>query len=291
MNKFFVTTTILLLLISPAVAGETGMLDLLNLTGPRQVAMGETTTLFDADPFTLEYNPATITRMEAGVLGFSRNTAIQDRATNALAVIFPVKSVSAGIHFRLSGIDDLEGRLGNTAEPDYLFDVNDLSVKAFAALPLNAKISAGISAGWLMQKIDEYQGSSPAFGLGIAYFHTDFLAFHGSVANIGPAYTLLEKESDLPLILRVGAGATKYNTTLVVDYVNIKSGDSHIHVGAEYLLEDIVYLRAGYQTGYDSRDISAGAGFTYKNFRIDYAFVPYQSDLGDSHRFSLTVSL
>jgi hypothetical protein len=63
------------------------------------------------------------------------------------------------------------------------------------------------------------------------------------------------------------------------------------YFGGEYLIKEVLYLRAGYQTGYDNRGLSAGAGFVYKEFRIDYAFVPYQSDLGNSHRFSLTYSI
>lgn len=50
-------------------------------------------------------------------------------------------------------------------------------------------------------------------------------------------------------------------------------------------------LRAGYQTGYDEKNFSFGLGITYRNFHLDYAFVPYQSDLGSAHRFGIVGEL
>jgi hypothetical protein len=152
------------------------------------------------------------------------------------------------------------------------------------------RLQAGLSAGWLMEKIDVERASVIVFGAGLAYF-TDFnLAVQAAAANLGGKVKFVEQEDDPPMIYRAGAGYRWQDLTVNADYVNIKSGDSHLQFGAEYVLEQKMFLRAGYDTGYDSRDFSAGAGFVYEGFRIDYAFVPYQSDLGNSHRFSLTYS-
>ncbi len=286
-----VLAAIVLIGVSAATASAaTGMVELLNLTGPRQVAMGETPALFDPDPFNLDYNPALIVGLDKGRIGFSHNEFIQDRSTNVLATVFPALGADFGAHMRLSKIGEIEVRETPTSDPMYIAEAYDFSVKAFSAFNLTPRLQAGVSAGWLMEKIDVDRASVIVFGAGLVYY-TDFdLAIHASAANVGGKVKFVKQEDDPPAIYRAGLGYRWQDLTVNADYVNIKSGDGHMQFGAEYLLEQKLFVRAGYDTGYDSRDFSAGAGFVYEGFRVDYAFVPYQSDLGNSHRFSLTYS-
>jgi hypothetical protein len=53
------------------------------------------------------------------------------------------------------------------------------------------------------------------------------------------------------------------------------------HPGVEYWLERRVALRAGFE----ARNFSAGAGFRYRKFGLDYAYLDHQ-DLDASHRIS-----
>jgi hypothetical protein len=46
-------------------------------------------------------------------------------------------------------------------------------------------------------------------------------------------------------------------------------------------------LRAGWREGDDTADLGLGAGWRAPGWAVDYAFVPYRLDLGDTHRFSL----
>lgn len=275
----------------PEAGADTGMRNLLNLTGARQTAMGETSPLFALDPFGLEYNPASIVGLPKGRVGFSHNSFIQDRQTNSLAVIFPAKGLDFGIHARLAGVGGIEVREGPTSEPDYITSADEFAVKVFSAFKVAPGFHAGVSVGWLMQKIDIERATVAAFGIG-AIYHTRYdLAVHASASNMGGKIKFINQEDDPPVIYRAGVNYHKYQLSVSADYVNIKSGDNHLHFGSEYLLQELMFLRAGYQTGYDNRNFSAGAGFLYKEFRIDYAFIPYQSDLGNSHRFTLTYAI
>jgi len=289
--KIILITAAGLLFLSSSVLPATGMVEMLNLTGARQVACGETGALFEHDPFNLEYNPATVVGVGKGQLGFSHNELFQDRHTDALAMIFPVKNVDFGIHLRLSGTGDIEARQTATSQPDYIFNAHDFAIKFFSGFSPIPKLKAGLSLGWLMEKIDRYQASGCAVGAGLLYSVSEEMLVHGSVANLGAKFKFRSEENDLPAIYRIGLGYRRYNGSLAADYVNVKSGDSHFHLGGEYLLREILFLRAGYQTGYDNRNYSLGAGFMYKIYRIDYAFVPYQSDLGNVHQITLNISL
>ncbi|MEZ5358339.1 MAG: PorV/PorQ family protein [Candidatus Zixiibacteriota bacterium] len=286
------TIGILVLLCLPLAASETGMIHLLNLTGARQVAMGEVANLHDPDPFNLEYNPATITGLEHGRAGFSHNEFFLNWSTNSLAIIFPAAGYDFGVHLRVSSIGDIEARDETpTTDPLYLFDATDFSGKAFIAKAVTPRLHIGASAGLLLEKIDVHRATALALGLGAVYKLDNGLAFHGSMANIGGDFSYISQKQSTPKIFRAGAGYHRKDLTLSADYVNIKSGDGHIHVGGEYFIDEMLFVRAGYQTGYDTRDISAGAGFVYNNLRIDYAFVPYKNDLGTTHRFALTIAL
>jgi hypothetical protein len=286
-----ILATAVLISLGPVAGADTGLRNLLNLTGARQSATGETAALFDHDPFNLEYNPALMVGQAKGKLGFSHNSFIQDRNTNSLAAIFPAQGLDFGIHTRLASVGEIEVRQGPTSEPDYITSADEFAIKAFSAFKVAPGLQLGVSAGWLMQKIDIERASLLAFGFGAVYYTRYNLALHGSASNLGGKVKFVSQEDDPPAIYRAGLGYYKYDLSLSADYVNIKSGEGHIHFGGEYLLKEQLFLRAGYQTGYDNRDFSAGAGFVYKEFRVDYAFVPYQSDLGNSHRFTLTYSV
>jgi hypothetical protein len=268
------------------VHAETGMVELYNLPGARQAAMGEIARLDAYDPFNLEYNPAFMVGVPMGRIGISHHSFIQDRSSNSIAVIFPVASLDFGVNMRLSQISDIERRTDPTINPIDEFSAYDFAARAHIAIRATENLDVGLSAGWLMEKIDRYRGSNAAVNLGARYRLPHDVYVHGSVANLGPRFEFIQEETDLPLLFRGGLGWTWQDLYVGADYVNIKSGESHIHFGAEYLVEDMLYLRGGYQTGYDSRDFSAGLGFVYNNYRVDYAYVPYDSDLGDSHRFT-----
>ena len=46
-------------------------------------------------------------------------------------------------------------------------------------------------------------------------------------------------------------------------------------------------LRVGWRANDAASSLSVGAGYTLSSMRLDYAYVPFKDDLGDTHRFSL----
>ncbi len=292
-SKQIALIVLVLLCATIAVSGtKTGMVELLNPTGARQAGRGETASLNDMAPYNLEYNPASIVGITQGQIGLSHNSYIQGRNGNSFAAIFPIKNLACGAFMRLSSIDDIEARGETpTTDPDYLFSTYDFALKFSAAMSLSERLKAGLTLGWMMEKIDVHRANTAGIGLGLIYNYDYGLTFHGSVSNFGPDFKFISEDQKAPTIYRTGMEYNKDLLSVAVDYVNSKDGDSHLHFGGEYLLEQALFLRAGYMTGYDSRDFTAGVGFLYRYIRIDYAFVPYQSDLGDSHRFTLIYSI
>ena len=64
----------------------------------------------------------------------------------------------------------------------------------------------------------------------------------------------------------------------------------HAHFGFEYEVLNAMALRVGYVTGYDERGIQGGFGLSFNRYLLDYAYTPFSSDLGNSHRISVGIN-
>ncbi len=66
---------------------------------------------------------------------------------------------------------------------------------------------------------------------------------------------------------------------------------THATLGAEFNYINSVYFRLGYQSGYDIKNVSFGAGFAYTTLRFDYAFTPFTESFGAAHTIALSIRL
>ena len=106
----------------------------------------------------------------------------------------------------------------------------------------------------------------------------------------------------LPSQFRLGGAYTTPVWTARVELVSPNNESAKVHFGGEYgfdiptgnsgkIQSASFVARAGYAAGYDTRSWSAGFGIGVNRFEFDYAFVPYDDDLGDTHRFGLLIFL
>jgi hypothetical protein len=58
--------------------------------------------------------------------------------------------------------------------------------------------------------------------------------------------------------------------------------------GAELTHPSGAAVRLGVRVNDPASSVSMGAGYGSRGFHLDYAFVPYRLDLGDTHRISFT---
>jgi hypothetical protein len=124
------------------------------------------------------------------------------------------------------------------------------------------------------------------------------LAIGASVTNLGPSFTLGysgaedSEEISLPTTYRLGA-SYQYRKYLGAADLVVVDDEAHVHIGAEARLHEYLGLRAGYMTGYDVKDFTAGASFhaVQYNLVLDYGFVPYSGNLGTSHLINLTIAI
>ncbi len=268
-----------------------GFSTLLVSPSARHAAMGEAVGSSGRDLFTLYSNPAGILNIPYFTVGAAHNEWIADFRSEYVGLVYHPSDFAIGFSINYGTVDDIERRTGPTDEPEGYFDLNDLVAAATIARNFGERLKLGITSKIVYEKLDVYSSTGVAFDFGMQYLLMPELIVGASLSNLGSSMKLDEEEFDLPKILRFGGSYRIKDFLVSGDLVYPTDDDLHLHIGGEYNLSQIFFLRSGFQSGYDEKALAFGLGFEQKGFNIDYAYVPFKSDLGDTHRISLTYSL
>ena len=289
MKKTYLFLTLLLFLLAGSGYSQIGLKILTAEAGARSVGMGGAFSSITADPYSGAYNPAATWGIAHVKGSFGYNTYWENTRIESGYLSFHKRAtvITAGVQF--AAVDELEGRTGPT-DDFYEFGAHDVSIKVGAAFEIEPKYILGFSVGWMYEKIDVNEGSAFNFDLGLLMQPYPDLNIGLAVLNFGSTIQLRDESYDLPRTYRGGISYTYHDFTPSADVVYLDD-DLFFHFGGEYKLYNQIFLRSGYRVGYDTKDFSAGAGFVRRNFRIDYAFLPFKDGLTDSHVINLTFEI
>lgn len=294
-----IVTIFFLTLASGAALANDGLALMRVEPGARPSGMAGAFVSIGADPVSTVYNPAGAAGATNSTVSFGYNTYWEniDLADGFfVAPLFDRWYLHGGI--RYAGVSNIEGRTKPTLDPFEVtnIDAEDVSFKAGLTYQVTPRISAGVAAGWYIEKISSYRGSAFNVDLGVIARATSALTVGASVTSLGADFQLEEsgqgrsRDISLPTTYRFG-GSYRYDRYLgALDVVYVNE-DPHAHLGVEAEVHEVFSVRAGVMTGYDSKDITAGATIRQRNFSFDYGFVPYSNDFGTSHLFNLTITL
>lgn len=158
----------------------------------------------------------------------------------------------------------------------------------------------GVSTQLVRERIANSAAMTYSFGLGGRWSPVRWpaLRMSASAHNLGPSarFTIDGSEGDpvtLPAAVQAGVS---YGTEPVHGlalrgavegrFTNGRNGVGMI--GAELANVSGAAVRAGLRVNDDASSFSAGVGYAVQSLRLDYAFVPYRLDLGDTHRISFS---
>jgi hypothetical protein len=158
-------------------------------------------------------------------------------------------------------------------------------------------IRIGIAPKYLYEKI--YVDETTGFGLDAGMIYTpqvDGLSFGCAVTNMGSLSAFRSERIDLPAQIRFGGTySSNVNNFLLrvalASSSEFESAVNHYSIGAEATYNHVITMRLGYQTGIESRGFSAGMGIHYSVVTVDYAYVPFSMQLGNSHLISIGLDL
>ncbi len=294
MNKF---ATILLISASLAFgqsAGNAGMSFLKIGFGARQLALGDFGVVGINDVTAYNYNPALLSEFENSQIIFTHNKWIQDLSSNMLGATFELFSLPFAFTVNTTSIKDIEVRT-RPGDAESTFNANYMYIGLSTGFRLYDKLSTGLTIRYVYENLFSDESSGTLFDIGLHYAglieHLD-LAF--SLRNMGSVDVLRNEETKVPTDLRIGASykfsAEDISTdfTVIGGYQKYTPVDaSHIHLGGEAFYDQVVAVRLGYMTGYESKGFTAGLGLQWEGINFDYAYTPFDYNLGTSHTISL----
>jgi len=228
-----------------------------------------------------------------------------------------------GISFLYVNYGDFMGTIRNNQGyvETGIFNPNAYCIGLNYGKALNDKFSIGGSVKYALQNLTSgivnitesemtttnYKPNSLVFDFGVLY-HTGIqsLDFAASVKNFSKDIQL-EREQEkfqLPLTFRVGLAynvsdmlkldKSEYSIQLAFDSVVPRDNVEEVDLGVEFKFMNSLALRAGYLSGKDEYNMTAGIGFTQSlagyDVGLDYAYIPWTT-FSDVHKFSIHFGL
>ncbi|KXK05820.1 MAG: Outer membrane protein transport protein (OMPP1/FadL/TodX) [Chlorobi bacterium OLB4] len=275
-------------------AGNTGFAFLKLGVGAPSISMGDAYSSLTDDATAVIYNPARLINGANTNVVLMHSNQMEDLNHDFIAGKMKISDKFAfGIGFLKTGISDIEIRQ-IPGEREGEFNAEYLSMGVSAAYKLSEFLTVGATGKFIYEKLYVDDASGVAFDIGANYIMDD-LSLSAVLSNFGSVNGLRHVETKLPTAIRLGAGYTQTRGDFAFrfgleGYKIIDGGSFHINSGGELGYKEIVFVRVGYQTAYENRGLTTGIGLKYKNFNVDYAYVPYSLDFGNSNTFSLGIS-
>ncbi len=273
-------------LFHPARAA-TGLPFLRLSSGARAAALAEAVIAVPSAE-AISYNPAAL-RARGRSAGFTHSEWIQGIHHEYLSVVFGKQSGVLGMAAQVSQARSLEFRTGPTAEPLGEFGVYEGAVNLAYAHLWSRKLRLGTNVKLIRQAIYTQTATGVALDLGLLYQARPHLSLGLAARNLGRMNQLDREATVLPRAVRVGLAYTGLDHLLFsLEVQQVSGGSTTLHLGGEYALHRHLRARGGYQSA-DTRNLSLGLGLEIGIWSVDYAFIPFRSDLGEAHRLSVVL--
>jgi hypothetical protein len=272
--------------------------------GARAVGMGEAFCAQFRGVTSPFWNPSALSGVQGTQISLTHTQWFQDITAEYFSSAIKMGGNVFGLSLSLGKVPDIQKR-GEvaTTEPIALFDAHDVVMSFSCARDLTNKYAMGFSIKWIYEKIDISSASGWGFDLGGIFSPfagtgksvLENLSLGMAILNLGSKMKFEKDSFPLPTQYKAGVSYSaereswQSDFTLSLDVVKPRDDEVKVHLGGEYGLYQSFKLRLGYQSAYNEKDLSFGMGIKFKKYAIDYAFLPYKSDLGDVHCISLDV--
>jgi len=274
-------------------AGNSGLSFLKLGFGARNIALGDAGTALSSDVTALFYNPAALALNPASEVMLMHNEWIQDVRSEILGARTLIFGLPVAVGFNVTSINDIEVRT-NPGDPITKFNANYFFGSLSTGHIIFDNFYFGASLKYLYEGIYVNEATGWGFDFGVSYLTSiKGLNVSAVIKNLGSMKELRTESTKLPSEFRIGPSYSftlqdKYQITSALEFQKyLPTSDIHFNMGAEILYDKLIALRVGYQTGYISKNITAGMGLMWGNLSFDYALAPLQYGLGDGNIISL----
>lgn len=258
--------------------------------GARAAGMGEAFAGIADDVNAIAYNPAGLVQVKNPEIIFLHTQWLEGINIEYFAIadaITSKTSIGGGFFYLSSGEIEKVNRYGDSANESYT--VTDTILVFSVAREIRNNIFLGCNIKSISQKIEKEQSKRLCFDIG-AILRLSKLKTGISIQNLGARIKFINATEPLPLNIKVGINYSLLDNLQLDLDINIpKDRNLGINFGCEYLRllfkNTKVAIRAGYKT-YSVGNLSVGSGLYWKNWELNYAFVPYEGIFA-THRIDL----
>jgi hypothetical protein len=273
-------------------AGSTGLSFLKFGFGAKNIAMGDAGNALSNDVTSLFYNPAKLSINENSEIMLMHNEWIQDVRSEVLGARTVIFGLPVAIGLNVTTISDIEVRT-RPGEPEAIIDANYFFGSISTGFKVTDKIGTGLSLKYLYEGLLNDEATGFALDLGVYYLTpVEGLTASASVRNLGSMNQLRTEETKLPSEIRAGVSYERkltdnFDLLTGAEILKYFESTTHANLGLEVLYSKVLALRGGYQTGFEFRGFTAGAGIKWGSLHFDYAFLPFSMGIGNANLFSL----
>ncbi len=262
-------------------------------SGADAIARAGAGTVNSGDAFAFLQNPIAALFAPYKAISISQNYWIFDTILNSGAYVNPKGKSSFAFSYRyldygkIDNRDDVGMVIGEYHPMDLIMTTN-------FGLRLTPNHFLAINLHGLYQKIDT--SSSLGFAADLGYLYKTpikNLSISGALKNLGSTSKMNEEKIKLPISGIFGFSYQKrwqkFDFSLGQDFTkNIDDEDIKAASGLKVTYNNILALKTGYKFNYDAENVSFGFGLNLKKITFDYAFLPLQEGIEDTHIFQLT---
>lgn len=284
--------------------------------GPRGVAMGEAMVGATEGIESIYWNPAGLRTISRPTALFSYGTWPAEISHQFFAYAMRPTFIPGvlGISVTSLQMDPMPVITADSAGLEdglgVQFDVGDIAVGITYTRVLTDRFAAGGTLKWFHSGLGDLSplgqpGLSDYFVEGLCgdfgtLYNTGFrsLKIGLCIQNMGPGQTFIEEEVPLPITFKFGVSMHVFETAgqkvlVAAEFRHPADTSEKINLGAEYSLNEMYFVRAGYKLNYDEESFTAGAGArlfvgSLGQLGVDYSYADF-GHLGAVHRMGLTV--
>ncbi|MGB2867171.1 MAG: PorV/PorQ family protein [Bacteroidota bacterium] len=262
----------------------------------RAAATGEAFVVDSSVFASVSLNPANAYTDESTEVLFSHSQWIQDVQADAIGVRVPTPYGALGFMILNTGVSGIEIR-DVPGPPLGTFSSHSTVFQLLYANTLTQDITVGVNLKYLYEKIFVDEASGFGVDMGASYrTPVEGLSVGASLTNLGSVSAFRTNKNDLPNRIQLGGtysfGAADLDWKVAGSWMNdLKLSESRLLFGGEVSYDRNFSFRLGYQTGYENRGFSTGAGVHYSFVKLDYAYVPFSLGFGNAHVLSIGFEL
>ena len=264
----------------------------------RAIALGGAYSAVADGSDSVYYNPAGLSRVEAQSASFMHSIFFDGIYYDFLSYARRLTSawtLGGGLQYLNSGsvqkTDDFGSEVGS-------FSPYDMAVSLGGARKFfgTRELAVGFTGKLIQSRITE-TAATGAVDLGLLWHPVRKWRVSWVAQNFGPGLKYRSQRDTLPFNMKLGFlfhALRVLNLSADVNFPN--DNDAHVSFGSEYR-RMLGYDRcAAGRVGLNPKSsdtnsasvVSAGAGFGWRKFSVDFSWSPF-SDLGNAYRFSLAV--